>query len=248
LFYFVTYAGMEPVDAVADLDGLKVAGSSSTLAAYEAAFGDRGYFPIAMAFAEFGVALQTAVVDAVLLDEAGFASFRSAFDTAQFVFTAQRSSGTFYDLSFGTEGRDRLSGTAANDEIEAGAGNDRVTGGRGRDDLLGQGGDDTLKGGNGQDRLFGGAGSDVLNGGNGRDILSGGRGADVFVFVPGSSGVDLIRDFEEARDTIALRGVAEGDVTAEVIRGNTLISVGDSAIVRLQDVVLSVEDITFDFS
>ncbi|MBW4662083.1 MAG: hypothetical protein KME15_25790 [Drouetiella hepatica Uher 2000/2452] len=75
-------------------------------------------------------------------------------------------------------------------------GNDRISGTLGADRLLGLGGNDTLTGGDG---------NDLLNGGKGKDTLSGGNGKDKFVIGRGL-GRDLIQDFKDKQDKLALAG------------------------------------------
>jgi len=70
--------------------------------------------------------------------------------------------------------------------------------------ISGNAGSNTLSGGGGIDRLIGDAGNDVLIGGDGADILQGGAGADSFSFNSASDGVDNIRDYSVADDTVVL--------------------------------------------
>lgn len=77
-----------------------------------------------------------------------------------------------------------------------------LRGNRGHNALDGQGGNDTL---------LGGAGADILNGSTGADRLLGGAGADSFVFAAGDggttlAGADMLYDFEDGVDRIALAG------------------------------------------
>ncbi len=89
-----------------------------------------------------------------------------------------------------------------------------LDGGNKKDELLGTPGDDSLEGGNGEDSLegfdgndtlLGGNAADSLSGGNGDDELTGGNGPDVFIFAV-TDGTDVITDFEDGLDTIALSG------------------------------------------
>lgn len=96
---------------------------------------------------------------------------------------------SWVDLSFGSDGRDRLKGDASDNEIRALAGDDVVDGRRGKDVLKGGRGDDTLRGGPGSDELLGARGDDVLKGQAGNDLLRGGMGADLLV---GGAGSDLL--------------------------------------------------------
>lgn len=59
-------------------------------------------------------------------------------------------------------------------------------------------------GSDGRDRLQGTNGDDVFRGGLGRDFLTGGRGADTFY--AGTDTFDLITDYKEGFDRIALQG------------------------------------------
>ncbi|MCM2306611.1 MAG: hypothetical protein NDI91_03960 [Sulfuritalea sp.] len=77
--------------------------------------------------------------------------------------------------------------------------------------LRGNRGHNQLDGLGGNDTLLGGAGADVLNGGTGADRLVGGAGPDVFVFAAGDGGAglaaaDMLYDFEDGIDRIALAG------------------------------------------
>ncbi|MEA5545919.1 hypothetical protein VB816_13105 [Limnoraphis robusta CCNP1324] len=60
--------------------------------------------------------------------------------------------------------------------------------------------------------LWGVGGTDVLDGGGGDDFIRGGSGADTFVFRLGD-GADVVEFFDVASDRIALRGVAEEDLS-----------------------------------
>lgn len=111
-----------------------------------------------------------------------------------------------HDITFGTDGPDRLVGTdraddmrgeggrdlvralAGGDTVYGGGDEDRIHGGRGEDFLIGWDwrnlneripASDRIKGGPGDDLLRGGSGADFLGGGRGNDTLRGGRGDDV---------------------------------------------------------------------
>ncbi len=73
------------------------------------------------------------------------------------------------------------------------------------DELHGRGGDDLLSGDRGADKLYGDEGDDVLDGGDGYDQLWGGAGADRFVFAAGDTRRDLVRDYEDGRDSLDIR-------------------------------------------
>lgn len=89
-------------------------------------------------------------------------------------------------------------GTAKADTLFGRAENDSIRGGRAADRLIGQDGDDAIRGGKGNDIIIGGAGNDTLHGGPGRDTF-------VF-FLDGTDGFDTIRDFDPAKDHVALYG------------------------------------------
>ena len=112
-----------------------------------------------------------------------------------------------FNIIFGTNGDDNISGTANADLIIGFDGDDRIRGLGGDDCLIGGNGDDKLSGGDGDDylqgnadadhltgrnhadKLFGGDGNDVLSGGDGADTLDGGNGIDVLF---GRTGVDSL--------------------------------------------------------
>ena len=72
------------------------------------------------------------------------------------------------------------------------------------DDVInGQNGNDTLNGLSSNDLLRGGDGDDILIGGFGQDTLVGGDGNDIYAFAP-RTGIDLITDFTDTQDAIAL--------------------------------------------
>ena len=79
--------------------------------------------------------------------------------------------------------------------------------------------------------IVGGAGSQTLDGGAGDDILTGGAGADLFL-MQGGTGWDLITDFENGIDRVALGGAftqftSFAAVTAAMsqVGGNTVLAV-----------------------
>jgi serralysin len=124
------------------------------------------------------------------------------------------------DTLDGGDGSDRINGGKDNDLITAGigadsvngnAGNDTIDGGDGNDSLRGGKDDDIIKGGNDNDFLQGDLGNDTLIGGSGIDTLTGGDGSDQFKFaagdahiVSGSSATDVITDYLDGTDKIAL--------------------------------------------
>lgn len=143
------------------------------------------------------------------------------------------------DAIFAGDGDDKLKGKEGQDELRGGKGADKLKGKEGEDRLFGQGGDDKLKGDEGDDELYGGDGDDKLRGGDGSDLLfgedgddrlKGGEGADIFVF-DGDDGRDLVRDFEEGVDRIAVYGgVDPGDVDVEETDDGIVLSFGGTEI------------------
>ena len=131
-------------------------------------------------------------------------------------------------------------GGDGNDAIFGGAGNDILWGEGGSDILIGGDGDDMIRGGSsqnvvaGNDVLFGGAGNDWLSGGDETQTLIGGSGADVFES-RGSAfgeGVDVVIDFEDGVDKIAIQGgSADSVVTYDSMTG--LVSLDGVAFMQL---------------
>jgi Ca2+-binding RTX toxin-like protein len=137
------------------------------------------------------------------------------------------------DLIFGDLGKDSLSGGDDNDTISGGddddricggAGNDVLSGNQGADWITGELGNDTIYGGKGNDTLIGGDGDDLLSGDFGNDLLTGGSGRDRFVLTV-SQGSDVITDFQDGVDSLALSGNLTFQQLSIVQSGNnTLIS------------------------
>ena len=144
-------------------------------------------------------------------------------------------------------------GNSLNNLITGNAGNNVLNSGNGDDSLVGGAGNDSLNGGAGNDKLNGGAGNDTLIGGTGADSLTGGLDADSFFYQSTAqstvalTGRDTVMDFSsaegdkidvstiDANSTLAgnqaftFIGAAAfsntaGELRAEVISGNTLIS------------------------
>ncbi|MEM9245286.1 MAG: calcium-binding protein [Cyanobacteria bacterium P01_F01_bin.153] len=120
------------------------------------------------------------------------------------------------DLLLGEGGADLLAGEDGDDFLLGGGGNDQLDGGFGNDTLSGELGDDVLFGNDGADTLLGGDGADLLDGGNGLDSLTGGLGADTFavdidLLATTSAEFDVITDFEDGVDLIAITGLASVD-------------------------------------
>lgn len=120
---------------------------------------------------------------------------------------------------FGTNGSDVIVGTPANDKISTFSGSDVIAGLAGNDTINSGAGADVISGDAGRDILIGESGNDVLAGGAGYDTLIGGSGADRFSFGFPNEGIDTIRDFVVADDTIvvAANGFGGGLKAGEVI-------------------------------
>lgn len=118
--------------------------------------------------------------------------------------------------------------------------------GDGSDTLLGNNADNRLAGMRGDDDIDGGAGQDDLYGHFGNDILAGGSGADVFYFAFGH-GDDVILDFDDSIDQIALSGFAETSFTELSFTDTGLsFSSGDSlTFANYADLNLGAEDFIF---
>ncbi len=130
------------------------------------------------------------------------------------------------DTINGRGGNDTLDGGNGSDTVNGGAGRDKILGGKGSDLLNGNRGNDTIDGGLGNDTIDGGTGNDKITGGQGNDTVSGGGGSDQFIFNSrgrADNGTDHITDFNVDSDSIRLKGGARGDVTVNVVDGNTVI-------------------------
>jgi Ca2+-binding RTX toxin-like protein len=102
------------------------------------------------------------------------------------------------------QGNRILNGSDGNDNITGGNGNDELTGNDGNDTLVGANGNDNLSGGDGNDRLDGGNGNDFMNGGAGNDRFFCGRGRDTVVLERELFDKDIIRDFRDGQDKLAI--------------------------------------------
>ena len=151
------------------------------------------------------------------------------------------------DFIFGAEGNDFLVGLKDNDSIAGGTGddllvgyhgNDFLSGGKGNDSLLGNQGNDILKGDENKDLLFGSLGNDILSGGEDRDTLYGGQGSDIFVLEQ-NSGQDLVGDFTDGIDRIALDGdLVFADLTITGSNNVRIIDSNDSVLMELSGIDL----------
>ncbi len=172
--------------------------------------------------------------------------------------------GAGHDTLEGGNGDDVLHGDGGNDTLKGGNGEDRLSGGGGNDTLLGGAGNDrrleggegsdVVHGGEGDDRLFGDGGNDRLEGGEGVDHLHGGEGPDYFLFRKGD-GMDFIKDFNPAEDTIIFLAQAKEDAGTK----KTFLQVSDLKVVddeeaggvvitskKLEGTEIIVEGVTFE--
>jgi Ca2+-binding RTX toxin-like protein len=135
------------------------------------------------------------------------------------------------DLIYGNEGNDSLFGNSGADTIYGGQGDDRIKDSAAFVDrfnvLLGNLGNDIIEGagflygGQGNDVINNGYLGDVLSGDRGQDVLNGNGGNDEFVLHPtanineipkGTENADLITDFINGEDQIALVGISYQDL------------------------------------
>ena len=117
-----------------------------------------------------------------------------------------------------------------------------------------------IQGGEGDDTLYGTAGDDFIYGDSGNDVLTGGHGEDTFLFGAISEGLDTIKDFDVAEDTLDLSNVLTGYDAGDDINdflfavennGDTTISVNNEgtgindaiALVTLENDDLSINDL-----
>jgi Ca2+-binding RTX toxin-like protein len=154
------------------------------------------------------------------------------------------------DVLQGTEGNDVIRGFDDNDILLGNGGNDIIQGGDDEDVLAGGEGNDVLAGGNNSDSINGGAGNDILFGGDGEDvlrgdedndILTGGLRSDVFLF-DGDFGDDIITDFDDNQDGVFFEGADKEDITTEIFREGTLITV-ESDITNGSVLLLGIDDV-----
>jgi Ca2+-binding RTX toxin-like protein len=93
---------------------------------------------------------------------------------------------------------------------------------------------DTKLTGNAEDNNIKGAkGDDVIDGGAGSDTLQGDEGADVFVVRSSDSGSDTILDFATGDKLGLVDGLKPGDISTQVVDGNTQVLSGDQLLVTL---------------
>lgn len=140
-------------------------------------------------------------------------------------------------------GDDFMVGSSGADAIIGYAGADRMRGAQGDDRLFGRDGVDDLQGGAGRDLLNGGKGGDTLAGNDGNDRLVGDAGSDVFSF-DDRDGHDIIADFQNGRDRIAIEGLRRFEALEMTRDGDGVhVTYGETEIV-LQDTLLRAIDAT----
>ena len=152
-------------------------------------------------------------------------------------------------VGIGISAKSSASGSiSGNNYLDGGDGDDTLNGGVGNDTLIGGSGNDSLMAGIGKaidresldfvvgkNNLDGGDGNDTLTGGLGNDTLMGGSGADSFRFDAPSQGVDTIKDFSVAADTISVSASGFGGgltagatiTTAQFVLGSAAVDDGD---------------------
>lgn len=137
--------------------------------------------------------------------------------------------------------------TAQGDRIiTGGIENDNITGGIGNDQLIGNEGNDVLVGEDGNDQLLGGLGNDKLLGGNGRDWMDGDAGSDKFFCGKGKDTVvlekelfdkDVIQEFQNGQDKLAIaKNIKFGKLSIEQSGNNTVINLRNDLLAVLKGV------------
>lgn len=140
---------------------------------------------------------------------------------------------------FGSEFNDKLRGDKKANFTRGRDGEDVIRGLKGSDKLAGQKGGDDIFGGKGSDRVSGGKGKDELYGGKGADRLFGGKGKDEFHFKRGDD-YDLIRDFQNNRDTLVLKGVGNNPLSnAEQVGKDVYINFGKGDQLYIEDITIA---------
>jgi serralysin len=169
-------------------------------------------------FSEFIAAMTVALPDlsVTLRTRGGAESLRAASDFSflELIREIQLSLAPLQPNYLVGDDRDNAaSGASGDDTVIGNNGSDTLRGNRDNDSITGGGGNDFLYGGRGNDYLEGGDGDDLVSGEIGNDFLIGGAGRDRFV-LESNGGADVIADFTDSQDTIALsRGL-----TFELIR------------------------------
>jgi len=153
-----------------------------------------------------------------------------------------------FENLIGTSQAETLNGDSNANTLEGKGGADVLNGGGGNDRLFADNDwdlnpmdneagysddDDQLYGGAGDDLLVANAGDNILDGGDGSDTLMGGNGSDVFVVRASDSGSDVILDFTTNDQLGLVDGLGTGDISTQVINGNTEVYAGGQLLVTL---------------
>ena len=125
---------------------------------------------------------------------------------------------------------ENLTGSAFNDILRGDNAVNILTGGAGNDSIHGRNGNDVLHGGAGNDVLIAGSNDDVLWGGEGDDQLYGNSGVDTFIFGSNNDGIDTIKDFDIATETIEINKGLHGFSNCQQIQNKATDSGSDVAI------------------
>jgi Ca2+-binding RTX toxin-like protein len=89
-------------------------------------------------------------------------------------------------------------------------------------------------------------GKDVIDGGAGSDTLTGNDGADVFLVRLLDSGSDTILDFSTGDKLGLVDGLEPGDISTQVVDGNTQVLSDDQLLVTLDSYTLPLtEDVDY---
>jgi Ca2+-binding RTX toxin-like protein len=112
------------------------------------------------------------------------------------------------------------------------ASSNRIVGTRGKDTLIGKNSKDIMIGLAGNDIIKGRGGKDSIQGGKGSDRIFGGAGSDVFILGK-RQGKDLILDFQDNVDRIALTNLSFKKLSFTQQAKGTLIAHGNDALAIL---------------
>ncbi|WP_439525612.1 hypothetical protein [Roseovarius mucosus] len=235
--------------------GLKIAVEADVDDSVMTRLSNLGAIPIRIAVAEHYQALQTGVVDAVVLTESRLlgdigTSLLADFDLDVYLVDDSFFTGILAGSVATTElpgnggpdtgGPDEpnspppdrfLEGSGGNDTLRGGEGNDTIAGGDGDDSIEAGGGNDNISASDGNDFVDAGAGNDSVGGGLGNDTIFGTTGDDVMGagfgddVVSGGVGNDVVAG-GAGNDT--LEG-GDGNDSMSGSFGNDLISGGDGA-------------------
>ncbi|WP_157888344.1 BMP family ABC transporter substrate-binding protein [Neptunicoccus sediminis] len=185
-------------DEIFDLSGVKLVQAGGIELE---TISELGAHPVKVSLPEWYAALQTGVVDGIIVQGAADRDTVRAALGDEFSFfavgeaepvgptsgdddlTGSRGDDTIRllggdDVYSAGKGADTVWGGGGDDGLHGGKGKDVIKGGKGADTVWGDGGRDKIFGNGGNDIVRGGAGGDVMKGGGGKDVLEGGRGAD----------------------------------------------------------------------